>query len=169
MTNLSPEICFKFRDARRAAGIQQTRLAAEVGCTQSAISMFEKGDGTKLNDEVIRKLAEKFHIELPKAGADTCAGSVPGQEGSVPRGIGVPRPLLHRGFCPNPDCPSNVAYEVDGRRLYRPNREAADPVGGTYCALCGEVLERVCPHCGAPLHEGGVCSHCGKPYVEVLS
>jgi len=160
VTNLSPEICYRFRDARRAAGIRQTKLAAEVGCKQSAISMFEKGDGTKLNDEVIRKLAEKFKIELPKAATGVEAGS-------VPMGVGVPRQSFRRGFCPNPDCPTNVAYEVDGRRLFRPNREAADPVGGTYCALCGEVLERVCPHCGAPLHDGAVCSFCGKPYVEV--
>ena len=54
---------WKIRDARREKGISQSELAKEVGCKQSAVSMFECGDGTKLNDEVIGKLAEKFGIE----------------------------------------------------------------------------------------------------------
>ena len=58
MTNLSPEVCQKLRDARRAAKLSQSVVASEVGCKQSALSMFEQGDGTKLNDAVIRKLAE---------------------------------------------------------------------------------------------------------------
>ena len=64
MTNLSPEICLKLRDARRAAKLSQSELAAEVGCKQSALSMFEQGDGTKLNDAVIGKLAKKFGVSL---------------------------------------------------------------------------------------------------------
>ncbi len=156
MTNLSPEFCLKVREARREAGLSQSVLAAEVGCKQSALSMFEQGDGTKLNDDVIRALATKFSIslELPKenGGAETAQA----------------RHFFSRekGFCPNPHCPSNHGYEVDGRKFLRPDRSAADPVGGTYCAVCGEVLERKCPNCGAPLHEGAVCSFCGSPYVS---
>ena len=62
MTELSPEICLKIKEARRAAKLSQSVVALEVGCKQSALSMFEQGDGTKLNDEVIEKLAKKFGV-----------------------------------------------------------------------------------------------------------
>ena len=152
---MSPAICFKLRDARRAAKQSQSELAAEVGCKQSALSMFEQGDGTKLNDAVIGKLAKKFGVSL---------------EDSVPESLPVRAPVVassSRGFCPNPKCPSNAAYTVDGRTFLRPDRAAADPVGGRYCALCGEVLEKRCPNCGAQIHDGAICSFCGEPYVAV--
>ena len=159
MTNLRPEICIKIRDARRAAGISQSALAREVGCGQSALSMFEQGAGTKLNDEVIGKLAEKFGIDLREEGTgDSLSGA----------GLPVHCAESGRAFCPNPDCPTNVRYTVSGRVFARPDRAAADPVGGRFCAVCGEVLERSCPSCGAPVHEGAVCSHCGSPYVTIV-
>lgn len=116
--------------------------------------MFEQGDGTKLNDETIGKLLKKFGI---KADVHHTTPIIP---------------QLHRhtsahGFCPNPHCPSHRAYEVDGRTLLRPNREEQDPVGGKFCAVCGEVLELKCPNCGAAVHDGAVCSFCGEPYVAV--
>ena len=155
MTNLSPEICLRLKEARRAAKLSQSELAAEVGCKQSALSMFEQGDGTKLNDAVIGKLAKKFGVPL---------------EASVPVS-GFTGPVVtasaSHGFCPNPKCPSNAAYAVDGRTLLRPDRTAADPAGGKYCALCGEVLEKRCPNCGAPVHDGAICSFCGEPYVSI--
>ncbi|MBQ5795368.1 MAG: helix-turn-helix transcriptional regulator, partial [Kiritimatiellae bacterium] len=64
MKNLNPEFCKSVKLARREAGLTQGQLAAEVGCKQSALSMFEQGDGTKLNDEVIEKLAKKFTLSL---------------------------------------------------------------------------------------------------------
>ena len=64
MKNLNPEFCKNVKLARREAGLTQGQLAAEVGCKQSALSMFEQGDGTKLNDEVIEKLAKKFNLSL---------------------------------------------------------------------------------------------------------
>ena len=155
MTNLSPEICFKLRDARRAAKLSQSELSAEVGCKQSALSMFEQGDGTKLNDSVIRKLAEKFGVSLTAE-----------ERGGNPAVASVTATAV-RGFCPNPKCPSNSAYEVDGRTLLKPERTVADPVGGKFCARCGEILEKRCPNCGAPVHAGGFCSFCGDPYVTV--
>ena len=158
MTNLSPEICQKLKEARRAAKLSQSVLASEVGCKQSALSMFEQGDGTKLNDEVIRKLAEKFGVSL--------VAEKKSAEHSVPPVIVTASAV--RGFCPNPKCPSNAAYAVDGRTFLRPDRTAADPVGGKFCALCGELLEKRCPNCGADVHDGAVCSFCGEPYVAKI-
>ena len=154
MIDLSPEICHRLRDARREAGISQTVLAREVGCKQSALSMFEQGDGTKLNDEVIRKLAKKFGVALDEV-----------KDGMPARPAAAVTAFPHSGFCPNPACPSHHRYEVDGRSLFRPDRVAEDPVGAKYCAVCGEILERRCPNCGAPVHDGAICSVCGEPYV----
>ena len=160
MRGLDREFCFKIARARVAAGLSQSALARELGCKQPQISMFEQGDGTKLNDEVINRLADKFGIPLPQESGRAAAGEIPA----------VLHPLSvtpSRGFCPNPHCPTNHAYEVAGRVLMRPDREAADPVGGKFCAGCGEVLEKVCPNCGSPLHDGAVCSFCGKPYIAL--
>jgi transcriptional regulator with XRE-family HTH domain len=157
MTNLNPEICRKIKEARRSQGISQSALAFEVGCKQSALSMFEQGDGRKLNDEVIEKLAKKFGISLEE---DKTA-KVEDVEVSPAAEPGT-------GYCPNPRCPSNSAYTVEGRTFYRPQRSLCDPVGGKFCAVCGEVLEKRCPNCNSPVHEGAVCSFCAQAYVTVV-
>ena len=158
MTKLSPNVCFKIRDARRAAKLSQSALAAAVGCKQSALSMFEQGDGTKLNDEVVGRLAQRFGIELTES------------KGEVGEAVGVAVSVGGdgHGFCPNAHCPSNRSYEVEGRTFMLPDRMRADPVGGKFCALCGEVLERRCPNCGAPVHDGAICSLCSEPYVAFV-
>ena len=154
---MSPEICRKIKEARREAGLSQSVVAAEVGCKQSALSMFEQGDGTKLNDQVIERLAKKFGVELTAAKEE---------EVREPVAPVCRMPTVQTiGFCPNPHCPSNHAYEVEGRRFLRPDRLAADPVGGKFCAVCGEVLEKRCPNCGAPVHDGAICSFCGDSYI----
>jgi len=158
VTNLDPEICLRLKTARKAAKISQIDLANEIGCKQSALSMFEQGDGTKLNDEVIRRFAEKFGVDLDAKKKATAA------KGDAPRPALVMRSQT-RGYCPNPRCPSNRAYDVEGRTLYMPDRAAADPVFGKFCALCGETLIKSCPNCGAPVHDGGFCSLCGDPYI----
>lgn len=160
MKNLDPEFCRKVKLARKEAGLRQTQLADEVGCKQSALSMFEQGDGTKLSDEVIEKLAARFGLTIESAGSEAAAPAirVPAAASAEPKA----------GFCPNPHCPSNQRYRVEDTLFLRPDRALADPVGGKYCALCGELLERACPGCGAPVHEGAVCSFCGKPYISVL-
>lgn len=163
MTNLSPEFCLRLKEARRSAGLSQSALAREVGCKQSALSMFEQGDGTKLNDEVVAKLCSKFSMELPKADEPGAAAA-----NTPPRPVAAPVVGPHTAFCPNAHCPSHFEYVVDGRRLLRPDRVKQDPVGGRFCAVCGEILERRCPSCGAAVHDGAVCSYCGEPYVAVL-
>ena len=158
MKKLSPEICAKIRAARKAAKLSQEVVADEVGCKQSALSMFEQGDGTKLSDETVSRLAEKFGISLAGEANESAKDAEP----------------VHldfstgSGFCPNPRCPTNHVYRVDGRDFCKPDRSAADPVGGKFCAMCGEALARRCPNCGAPVHEGGFCSFCGEPYVVLL-
>ena len=150
MTNLHPDICRKIKDARRERGISQSLLAKEVGCKQSALSMFEQGDGTKLCDKFGVKLStEKAAVEI-----------------SV-----VPAPQrvfeVEKGYCPNPNCPSHTAYEVDGQKFLKPDRRLQDPVGGKFCAICGEVLEKCCPNCGSLVHDGAVCSICGESYIAI--
>lgn len=154
MKGLSREFCEKIALARREAGISQTELAAEIGCKQSALSPFERGDGTKLSDETIQRLSEKFGIPLPKT-----------ESAQLPVIDFHPTASSGTGFCPNPDCPSHHKVNIGGRQLMVPDRKLADPVGGRFCAYCGEVLERKCPNCGSPVHDGAVCSFCGKPYV----
>ncbi len=144
--------------------MSQSVLAREVGCKQSALSMFEQGDGTKLNDDVIGKLCAKFGVELPKAAA---SATEPERPIAVRLAIPPPPNQTARGFCPNVDCPSHQRYEVDGRAFLKPNRAEQDPVGGKYCAVCGEFLEKRCPSCGAIVHDGAICSLCGDPYVSV--
>lgn len=162
MTELNPEICLKIKEARRTARLSQSVVASEVGCKQSALSMFEQGDGTKLNDEVIKKLAQKFNIDLmPKKEAS--GALVPNVPIRTPVSVAD---ALH-GFCPNPHCPSNHPYEVEGRTYLLPDRTKADPVCGKFCAFCGEIIEKRCPNCGAPVHDGAICSLCGDPYVAV--
>lgn len=157
MKNLDPEFCRKAKTARREAGLSQADLASEVGCKQSALSMFEQGDGTKLNDDVIERIAKKFNLSF-----QNLSPSADSQVQTI-----LPSTSI-RGFCPNPHCPTNSAYFVEEMRLFRPDREMADPVGGKFCAMCGEVLERKCPSCGAPVHAGAVCSFCGQPYIASL-
>ena len=159
MKNLNPEFCRSVRAARRAAGLTQGELASEVGCKQSALSMFEQGDGTKLNDDVIGRIAKRFNLSFT---ADREDG---GMVSPTPTQPTVDR-LRSRAFCPNPKCPSNREYFVEEMRLFLPDGETADPVGGRYCAMCGELLERKCPSCGAPVHSGAVCSLCGQTYVS---
>ena len=153
-------MCLKIKEARRAAKLSQSVVAAAVGCKQSALSMFEQGDGTKLNDEVVGKLAKRFGVSL------TPTASV-AEPTAAPRVLPASAEIRVRGFCPNPHCPSNKPYEVDGRTFVLPDRLAADPVGGKFCALCGESLEKRCPNCGAPVHDGAVCSLCGDAYVAI--
>ncbi len=162
MKNLDPEFCRRVKSSRREAGLTQGQLAAEVGCKQSALSMFEQGDGTKLSDEAIDKLARKFNLPLSPTGDSASPPSGVQPLGRLAGG------LLNSGFCPNPHCPANKEYFVEEMRLFLPDREAADPVGGKYCAMCGELLERKCPSCGAAVHAGAICSLCGQPYISAL-
>ena len=157
MSNVSKELCIRLAEARRAKGFRQTELAAQIGCTQSALSMFEGGQPTKLSDETVKKLSELLGVSLVEQEKVAEAS----REAQV---ASVEIPVVH-GFCPNCQCPSNVPYVVSGRLFFRPSRNIASPTGGKRCTLCGEVLEMRCPVCGAPLNDGACCAVCGSNYV----
>ncbi len=170
MQNLTAEICAKFKEARKAKGLNQSALAQAVGCKQSAVSMFEAGMATKLSDEAVGKMAELLGLDLAAMlKADEERRKAQGGMNVLPvMAAGVVSPgdvQIARGYCPNCQCPSNVPYVVDGRLLYRPSRLMASPGGGTRCVQCGEMLEMRCPACGAPLNEGACCGVCGSAYV----
>ncbi len=153
MNSISSEICIRFKDARRALGLTQTALAQEIGCHQAALSMFEKGNPTKLSEEYVNRLSARLGLDI-KALSEELAAE---EREAVSRLASVAV-----GFCPEPECPSNSPYSVAGRTLYRVTLQK-----GRYCAHCGEVLETRCPHCGAAINEGACCSSCGNPYVSL--
>lgn len=161
MTNLSTDICLKFKEARKAKGMNQSALARVLGCQQSAISMFESGQATKLSDETVKKMADFLGIKLEEEKKHQAHVA----EEVVPPNVASPVVGVQRGYCPNCQCPSNVPYVVEGRLFFRPSREHAVPTGGARCVCCGEVLEQRCPVCGAPLNEGACCAVCGSTYV----
>ena len=144
------------RRKRRAAGLSQQELSSRVGIAQSALSAFERGGiaAHALSREHIVHLAEVLGLSLDDAAL----------------GDG---PVLSRFtvfFCPNADCPMAVTFPLGryetgyGPRLLRARADLA-----LRCGYCGEVCERSCPECGAPVsvQAGGVCCpSCGGAYVS---
>lgn len=153
MINVSRSICQKFKDARRALGVSQSELAAELGCHQAALSMFENGNSTKLSDEYVNKLAARLNLDLEALRKE--------EANSASIKAAPFRHACTTGYCPEPECPSNSAYAVAGRTFFRVTLQH-----GRYCAHCGEVLEVRCPACGAALNEGACCTACGTTYVK---
>jgi transcriptional regulator with XRE-family HTH domain len=152
--NFQNDIYRIIAEARRQKGLTQSAVAREAGCKQSAISMFESGVPGKLSQESIEKIAEIVGVNLKKI-HETAASAV-----KVPV---FERRL--RGFCPSCQCFSNMPFVMDGRLFFRPDMNKASPAGGDRCAVCGEVLEKACPVCSAPLNEGACCGVCGSAYV----
>ena len=140
------------RKARIEAGITQAALAAQVGCTQSAVSMMEAGRAEAISKESLVKLAGILKVELP--------ASAPEPSSALVSGAGV-------SVCANFNCPSNMPYLVGEDVYFMP----LGTVGvGHHCVFCGELLARKCPHCGAPVvTPGGCCASCGAVLVEMPS
>ena len=106
MQNISKTICQAFKDARRALGLSQSVLASEIGCHQEAISMFERGNSTKLSEEYVSKLATRLGLDIKKLQSEE-------------ENVGKPAEVfVSVGYCPDCDCPSNSAYSV-GDRIFR--------------------------------------------------
>lgn len=133
--------------ARRAKGMAQSALAREAGCTQAAISMMESGKPDAIAKETIVRIASILGVEM---GDEATAAAIPFRPGT-------------KAICPNPECPSNIPYLVNGTVAIWPGKQPSSDA--KYCAYCGEVLERACPGCGAPLGDGAFCGHCGTAHV----
>ncbi|NOY81030.1 MAG: helix-turn-helix domain-containing protein [Kiritimatiellaeota bacterium] len=143
------------RKLRIEAGLTQSELARQAGCSQSAVSMFEAGRRDALSREKLASIAERLgldpsRLEIP--GPEPAAGSV-------------------AGFCPVDECPSNVPFVVRGRLCFNPTIRRVRAEGRAFCPFCGELLETRCsnPECNAPAHRGSsVCPECGTAYVHSI-
>ena len=139
----------RLRDARRARGLTQSALAEQAGCKQSALSLMESGRMEALARGTVEKIAAILEVSL-----DPASAPAPSAPAAPPAG---------RAFCPNGGCPSNVPLVVDGELVFWPRRQPAP--GWRHCVFCGEVLERNCRQCGAPVAEGAFCAECGTAHV----
>ena len=148
MAQLSIEFCRQLAQARREKGFTQSRLAREIGCKQSAISMLESGQSGKISAESVRKLAKLLGVALPDTTAVAPEPAVPNTQ----------------GYCPDALCPSNVPYLVQERLLFWPRLQGT--ASGGRCIYCGELLETHCPECGVSvIMDGATCSACGTARV----
>ena len=135
MAQLSIAFCKQLAKARRGKGVTQSALAEAAGCRQSAISMLEAGHSAKVARETVEKIASLLDVPMESPPTESPLRFPP----TLP-------PPAH-AFCPNALCHSNVPYTVDGALLFWPRPQP--DVGAPHCAVCGELLERRCPHCGA--------------------
>ena len=127
-------------------GLTQIELAERIGCKQSAVSMFERGNAHALSQEKIALVAELLEIPLPARNPAPPAAT-----------SGLLR------YCPLYDCPANKTFVVQGKILALPQPDAAGH--GKHCRFCGELLESRCPGCGQPIEPGACCTSCGSPYI----
>lgn len=135
------------RNARRAKGISQAELAAQSGCTQSAISMMEQGRQDALSKDKLARLTQilqvSFNIDLQAS------------------------EQAQHGFCPNQYCPSAALYAAGNDLFLWPQLFLVSEQHGRYCRYCGEVMETCCRQCGRAAVEGACCRHCGNPYISI--
>jgi len=144
MTTLPHDICKQIAQTRREKGLTQSALAVEVGCKQSAISMLEAGQPSKLSKENIEKIATALGLTLQTTQAKLVSS------------LGD-----KKGFCPNAHCPSNTPYVVQGQLVFQPRLQLEK-----HCAYCAELLETACPNCATAIHaEGAYCNSCGAARV----
>lgn len=130
------------RNKRREMGLSQKVMADRIGCTPSALCMFEKGKSDALSVERLNKACEVLGL---KGGELLDAG--------------------RSKYCPNVDCPSHRPYRVGAEIQLLP--EAFSPESAPHCAWCGEVLENTCVHCGRAYEPGtGFCGECGQAYID---
>lgn len=146
------QLLVALRRGRLAVGLTQSELADKVGCKQSALSMLERGRFSAVSRETLAKIAAEVGVQLPAEATPPAAAAAT-----------LALPPLGFAFCPNPDCLSNLPYFVGPELLLLPLGPAGE---GPRCAVCGEILVRACPACGAPARRNaGCCADCGAPLV----
>jgi len=145
------------RQRRLELGLTQSELAERAGCSQSAVSMFERGYGDVLSSDRLKVLAEVLDLD---------PGQARPPQGETARG--AQREVWK--FCPAPECPSNAPYAVAGRLCFRPTCRRAPDGKKTYCRDCGELLESRCPNpeCRSEITPGAFCPECGTAYVSAM-
>lgn len=143
----------QIKTARQQRHLSQSALARQVGCKQSALSMYESGKTTALSAPIVGKLCKALDL-LPPTSEELHEQPT----AHTPKGI--------RTFCPNADCPSNLPIAIGAHIALLPKGHLAQE-DEIHCAWCGEVLEKACPECGAHIHEGAYCPHCGSPYLSL--
>ena len=138
---------------RRSKGLTQSDLAREVGCTQSAISMYEAGRAESLAEEKVRILLDILEVDI--------------NDISLPETDEGKRAESTLKYCPVDECPSNVPYVTRSQLFFKPMMIEVTVGESTLCSFCGEPLEERCPNgsCGAELREGSFCWSCCTPYV----
>lgn len=132
--------------ARQGKGWNQSRLATEVGVTQSAISMLERGTPNVIKDDKLDTIYQVLGLGLSASPEDA-------------------ESLL---ICKNPTCPS-LRWKLARNSLlpdflfFEKDPAISNPICG-----CGEPLESRCPDCSAPiLHQEFHCHQCGSPRAEI--
>jgi len=154
MADISIAFCRQLAQARRVKGLTQSALAEAVGCKQSALSMLEAGHTAMVSQETVEKIAALLDVPLEKTAAMTHAPTA------------SPATASTHAYCPHADCFSNVPYVVNGELHFWPRPRTGGLATATHCAVCGELLERRCPHCGAAVTTtGACCPTCGGARV----
>ncbi len=148
VTDTTQPLFRRLKQARKDKGLTQSELAAQAGCTQSALSMMETGKVDAIARPTLEKVAEILGVPLGEDAAAKAPSASCFPSGSC---------------CPNGDCPSNVPFVSGGELAFWPRRQPTP--SGRYCAYCGEVLEHTCRKCGAPVTDGAFCPQCGEPRV----
>jgi DNA-binding Xre family transcriptional regulator len=146
----------KLLAARRRRGMTQSELAVQTGCRQSAISMMERGKPDALSWQKLEAVAALLDVDISDYAT---------KKDDTVEATKIPATSV-AGICPVFDCPSNLPFVVNGRLLVLPRTTVRG--GERHCAYCGELLESLCPECGAPVVAGrACCGECGAAYITV--
>jgi transcriptional regulator with XRE-family HTH domain len=143
----------RVRQARLAQHLSQEKLAALVGCTQSAISHFESGQEHVLSVDTLALVEKALGLSSVATPAPLPGLETPGHETMA--------------FCPNHDCPGALPTVIRERIAFRPAFYLVPHgVAAAYCKMCGALLAHGCPNCCTPLVEAAsFCMGCGTPLV----
>jgi DNA-binding XRE family transcriptional regulator len=140
--------------ARRLKGLTQSEVARHIGCTQSAVSMWESGRPDALARDKVELLAKFLEVDT----------------GAIAAAV-APAPAAAEAvvlkYCSVAGCLANVPFTVRDAVCLHPRMVLASPGEKTCCTSCGEFMASQCPKpdCGADVAEGAFCPRCGTPYV----